>query len=159
MTDEELSELRRCAERCVTHYEGCDCRQLAHVEEVARLRAENAALREHGQEVSRLTAELSGAAIERRDQEIARLRTENAEQTAIINELTPALLALKDENAALREMAQAVATMPVCSGNEYGGPHCHACGGSGPIRGADTSVEHMPDCPVTRARALLEANS
>lgn len=79
LTDGELSELRRRAKHCFTHYEGCDCRQLAHLEEVARLRAEN------------------------------------AEQATIINELTPALLALKDENAALREIVQAVADMDLLS--------------------------------------------
>ncbi len=43
---EEIEQLRQRARHCTTHHEACDCRELAHAEEVERLLAHIAELRE-----------------------------------------------------------------------------------------------------------------
>ena len=96
--------------------------------------------------------------------QVERLRAENAQQSEWIAALmdeqpryATANARLTTENAALREIVQAVAGMDVASDAEGHWRYCLFC--SWYADDYESTPEHAPDCPVTKAQALLASET
>lgn len=172
MTDEKLEEIRRIHERRQTTTD--DYRRTWDTDylmlvipgllaEVERLRADLATLANAS--ARDMTVMLhANVDLQAKDTRIAALEAEKrrVEELAVRNDVRCATA--ERENAALREIAQAVATEDIlCYEGDAGDEvRCPFCTGEEDYklpkradRPAYHEFRHEPDCPVTQARALL----